>query len=159
MQKQTQNNQGQINFLEYLRELCDRYSHDKEAVDFINSCYSSIISYHNVVLKTRYNIENSVIKFRLSGEAYREFVKEQDLTRKLSHDSAIGSINIINRLAAKEGMPPISGNVNMEDRVSVGDFIGVMVTQIYEERENALNKDEKALYKQYDENLLKNNIK
>lgn len=122
------------NFLEVIRKLKSFFLNDPEMIDLINKSCEALVHYFNIVVKMMLIMSTTSPSNFLSREDYIDKVKNLDLSRKLSHDSAISSLNILNRIAESVGMEKISGDLDTSDRNAVGDFIGIFVMQIYEGR-------------------------
>lgn len=122
------------NFLDEIRKLKSFFPNDPEMIDLINRSCEALVNYFNIVVKTMYTISTTSPSNFFSQQDYVAEVQRLDLSRKLSHDSAISSLNILNRIAESVGMEKISGDLDTSDRNAVGDFIGIFVMQIYEGR-------------------------
>ena len=48
----------------------------------------------------------------------------------MKHNCAIDSVNILNRMSKKFGLPPFA-DINTEQREEVADFCGAFVNQVY----------------------------
>lgn len=100
----------------------------EEGLDFITDRLESFTSYVNVVVRREIMIPAWRAKF--DGQELREKIQKIDSDRKICHDSATDSINILNRLCSNLGLEPFAG-VDTSNRRAVADFAGMWVGQMY----------------------------
>ena len=97
----------------------------------VKSSMDSFVEYVNCV----YNMETSIHIARFhanSTEEYQETVSNLDTRRRSSHEAAIASVNMLNRICDKMGVERVyDGSM---DRVEIGDFCGAIVNEYFEER-------------------------
>lgn len=122
-----------------------------EALDFISDRIGAFVKYANVVIQQQ--IMQPVWAKRYEGQEYRDKVKEHDTKRKIAHDYAISSIDVLNRISKGMGIGKFA-DVDTSDRHAVAAFIGNFMNEIYNKgiggSDDAFEKTE-----QYDENKMK----
>lgn len=88
-------------------------------------------SYVETVVKMESSI--TTMRFRLEGDAYREYVRTWDTRRKLLHNSVTASFSSVDRMARGMGMAPlVEGSI--EDRYYMGQLAKEVVDGYYEDR-------------------------
>ena len=118
---------------ELLRKLHDTnyelFDGDKdEALDFVNDQLMTFPDYANVVIREQVMIP--IWNHTCEPEELRENVQSLDFTRRNTHECAISSINILNRVSNQLGLEPFS-DVDTEDRYAVADMVGQYVSEMY----------------------------
>ena len=69
----------------------------------------------------------------MEGNALRVAVENADRTRRNAHESAIAMVSILNRMAAKRGVPMVfNGDIN--DRLQVADFCLEIIVKVFQAR-------------------------
>lgn len=100
-----------------------------EALDFIGEQLNAFPNYANTVINQQ--ILTPIIYAREEGENLRDKIQDLDNKRRLAHESAINSVNILNRLSKNLGLEPFA-DIDTTDRYIVADFVGQYVSQIYQ---------------------------
>ena len=109
---------------------------DKDkALNFMTKKLGVFPEYMGIVV--RMETMQPIWRAQFEGQEYRERVQSIDTERKRTHDSAIASVNALNRLSDKLGLPPFS-KVDTGDRHAVADMISEYVSEIYK---TGTNKD------------------
>lgn len=122
-------------------EVLDIVHEDADAIRLIDGVLQSVFQY----VETIYNMEVSMrmAKYRLEGDAYREFVENLDTRRKQSHDALLSSIASCNRYLFEhyEGKVPEGGickvdpsTVQMNQRRAIGDWAIELESEILQQR-------------------------
>lgn len=91
----------------------------KDDLDTVEKAMQSFHNYVNTVVggEMKLLIQGS----SLEGQEYRDAIAQYDGNRHSAHEKAIGNAKLVNRLAAREGLPPIfTGDENQ--RHQVADF-------------------------------------
>lgn len=102
---------------------------DKDkALNFMSRRLEVFPEYMNIVV--RMETMQPIWRAQFDGPEYRERVQSIDTERKRTHDSAIASVNALNRLSDKLGLPPLS-RVDTEDRHAVTEMISEYVSEVY----------------------------
>lgn len=143
MEKHFNEKKEEMNYLKYLKDLREKYVNSQEILDMIDEGYLSLVNYHNVVLKTEYNILNSeynilnseyMVYTVFNKDAKEKYIKDQNFKRNLMYSRAIDNIKMFNKLAKQKELPAISGEMNIKEKEIAENFIGKFVKQIYDER-------------------------
>lgn len=101
-----------------------------EAFNLLGRCLRSFPQYANAVINEQ--ITTPIIHSRYDGEELRNRIAELDTVRRNAHESAIGSLNILNRISAKHGLEPFAA-IDTKDRHAVAEFVGQYVNELYNE--------------------------
>ena len=126
----------QIN-AESIRALLSLYRDDPEMTETVEHALVSFETYHKAI----YDLE---IKKRMhacgamDSETYRELIPALDKTRTFAHNALLTDVNLLNRMAAAAGIPPVyEGTVSEERpyRREVADAVLAFVRQIIVDRD------------------------
>lgn len=119
-----------------LNELIRRFGDDKDDLEMIVGALESFEEYHRAIY--RQEISRRLFACgKLEGEDYRSEATARDKTRTRNHNAVIAQVNMLNRLAAEAGLPPLyDGRVSEERpyRREVADAVLEFV------RESILNR-------------------
>lgn len=96
--------------------------------DAVKSALMACASYVKRVAQMEQRIQ--LARFRMEGEEYREFVMELDRSRRYHHDSMMGQINMMNRIAARLGKDAIA-DVDENNRETYADFAMRVVNEYF----------------------------
>ena len=108
------NEKGEMEFAADIEEIinsCGRY------IESINSMEAAITS----------------ARFRLEGNDYREYVMNLDKSRRLTHNSLIVSVKLLNRYCRLAEMDPIYKG-DMESRIEIAEFAQNVVNEMFDTR-------------------------
>ena len=72
-----------------------------------------------------------IIRFRYEGEVLRSSIEALDRNRRMAHNAAINSCNIINRMCDKYGVDRFCIDAEKADRYAVGDFCAKIVRELF----------------------------
>lgn len=102
-----------------------------DAYETLDHAFKSLIEYQNSVIHEC--VMQPIINFRYEGDpqAIQEARMKFDRTRRINHDAAIASVNMLNRICDKYGVEPIAP-IDTKDRYAVADFIGEFCAELYE---------------------------
>ena len=107
-----------------LKALIRRFStssdpYAREDLDTVEKAMEAFHNYVNTVVdgEMKLLIQGS----RLDGQEYRDAITQYDGDRHSAHEKAIGDAKLVNRLAAREGLPPIFTGDDTQ-RHQVADF-------------------------------------
>ena len=97
-------------------------SNDPYAREDLDTVEKAMLAFHNYV-DTVVNGEMKLLiqGSSLEGQEYRDAITQYDGDRHSTHEKAIGDAKLINRLAAREGLPPIFTGDDTQ-RHQVADF-------------------------------------
>ena len=107
-----------------LKDLIRRFStsNDPYAQEDLDTVEKAMLAFHNYV-KTVVDGEMKLLiqGSSLDGQEYRDAITQYDGDRHSAHEKAIGDAKLVNRLAAREGLPPIFTGDDTQ-RHQVADF-------------------------------------
>lgn len=97
-------------------------SNDPYAREDLDTVEKAMLAFYNYV-DTVVNGEMKLLiqGSSLEGQEYRDAITQYDGDRHSTHEKAIGDAKLINRLAAREGLPPIFTGDDTQ-RHQVADF-------------------------------------
>ena len=95
-----------------MARLIEINKNDRDTLDFIRDCIDSFEKYHRAV----FDDQMTQIIYgsgAIDGDEFREIRALADKTRTIHHNSVISNVSILNRLADRNGLPPVyDGNVS-----------------------------------------------
>ncbi|MCM1295892.1 MAG: DUF3232 domain-containing protein [Muribaculaceae bacterium] len=101
-----------------------------EACGFISDRLDRFPAYVNSVVRMQTNMNIWTAQYLGEPEKFQYHVKQADTGRRLAHDSAIDSINQLNRLCEKHGLDKFM-DVDTSDRHACAEAIGDYVSAMY----------------------------
>lgn len=116
-------------FIEKTKKLIRSENIPREFKEIISDQLGLFSDYVNILWENAWKVEI----IRTSGASPKEVGEELtklDRARRNSHDSVIGAINLINRIATKFGEPQVT-DIDTSDRYLVADFTGDAVMYVY----------------------------
>ena len=93
-----------------LKDLIRRFStsNDPYAQEDLDTVEKAMLAFHNYVNTVVDGEMKLLIQgSSLEGQEYRDAIISYDGDRHSAHEKAIGDAKLVNRLAAREGLPPI----------------------------------------------------
>lgn len=99
-----------------------------KALEFLGSRLESFPDYANVVIREQ--VMTPIWRAKFDGQEFRDHVQDLDRQRRSAHDSAIMSVNILNRMSQSMGLEPFA-DIDTNDRYAVADFVGQYVNELY----------------------------
>ena len=121
---------------ENLEKLIHEVKSDEELIELIQSCLESFGEYHHGI----YDMETNLMLYNskdMEMEEWQSFYSEMDDDRNINHNQVISSVRILNRMAAKESLPPIyEGTVSEESpyREEIADAVFAYIETIIRNR-------------------------
>lgn len=109
--------------------LAHSFENANDFCQFIGSRLDRFPEY--VMAVARYDNTVSLAYATMSGEDLRDRVTSADRNRKMAHDCAIDSVNILNRAFKKAGLPPFA-DIDTTDRSAVADFAGRFTIEAFD---------------------------
>ena len=100
---------------ESLEKLIQVAKGDDELIEFIQGCLKSFCEYHHVI----YDMETNLMLYNskdMEREEWQSFYSKMDGDRRIKHNMVISSVRMLNRLAEKEGIPPLYDGTISEER-------------------------------------------
>lgn len=88
---------------------------DNELIEFIHDCLESFCDYHRVI----YDMETKLMLYNskdMEREEWQSFYSKMDVDRRSKHNLVILSVRMLNRLAEKEGIPPLYDGIISDER-------------------------------------------
>ena len=115
--------------------LIQSFENDADMLSLIDDCVTSFENYHNAVYKmeTYKRLHGTNIK---NGEIYRDTISQLDRDRTISHNALIANVNILNRLAEMQQLPPLYDGIVSEER----PHRRVIANAIFEYIEKVINQ-------------------
>ena len=98
-----------------LKKLAEIHQEDNESLDILYSSLKSFEEYHLVIYEMELWMKIYSYK-SIDKEEYQSKVTDMDRRRTMCHNSVLSSVNILNRLAAKENLPLVYDGVVSEER-------------------------------------------
>ena len=120
------------NLVNEVNTLLSALSNDPEwndMTDCVTDAFEDCAEYVKLVVRQESMIQNA--RFRMDPPEFRAYVMNLDMTRRTMHDGLMSSINLVNRLANKVGLPPIAPNVDENRRETYFDFAKRVVDEYY----------------------------
>ena len=100
---------------ETITKLITACQEDKDMLDILYSSLKSFEEYHSVIFDMEMWMK--VFSYKsIDKEEYQSKVTDMDRRRTMCHNSVLSSVNILNRLAAKENLPLVYDGVVSEER-------------------------------------------
>ena len=114
----------------WVKENFESFDHDKDdALDFLASQLKAFPDYVNIVVNEQ--IMMPIYQAKYEGQEYRDAVMDIDKSRRIAHDSAISSVNILNRACDRHGVS-LFADIDTSDRHSLSQTRLYMLTHTYD---------------------------
>ncbi len=98
---------------ETIEKLIEIYREEDNVLKIIEQSVTSFEEYHSVIFKME--LWMKVYARSISSDEYRENVTKLDKSRTMLHNSVLGNVNLLNRLAEKNQLSPVyDGKVSHE---------------------------------------------
>jgi hypothetical protein len=97
-----------------INKLIEIYKGDKKFLDIIERSISTFEEYHNTIFKME--LWMKIYSKSITGEEYKDNVSKLDKMRTVNHNSVIANVNLLNRLAEKNGLQPVYDGIVSEER-------------------------------------------
>lgn len=100
---------------ETIKKLIVAFRDDTEMLELLEDALRSFQEYHAAI----YTLELKKQLYSGSGieaDAYRSMVTELDRVRTSHHNAVLVQVNVLNRMAKSQNLPPFYGGVVSEDR-------------------------------------------
>lgn len=97
-----------------INKLIEIYKGDKKFLDIIERSISTFEEYHNTIFKME--LWMKIYSKSVTGEEYKDNVSKLDKMRTVNHNSVIANVNLLNRLAEKNGLQPVYDGIVSEER-------------------------------------------
>lgn len=109
-------NEGVLSMLcaETIEKLADIYKDDQKIMSVMERCIKSFEEYHQVIFKMELWIK--LYSKSVSADEYKDNISQMDNARTMSHNSVLGNVKLLNRLAEKNELAPVYNGVVSEER-------------------------------------------
>ena len=124
-----------------LKDLIRRFStsNDPYAQEDLDTVEKAMLAFHNYVNTVVDGEMKLLIQgSSLDGQEYRDAITQYDGDRHSAHEKAIGDAKLVNRLAAREGLPPIFTGDDTQ-RHQVADFCLELDQYLFQNRRMKLS--------------------
>ena len=120
---------------ETIERLIEIYRDEPKMLAVLERCFASFEEYHAAIVK----MELWRKLYAKAGEPdeFRSRVTEMDRNRTLNHNSVLGSVSMLNRIAEKNGLAPVYGGIVDKEqpyRRMVANDVLAYVEKIIQER-------------------------
>ena len=99
---------------ETIAKLISIYKNDDKILKTIEQSITSFEEYHSAIFKME--LWMKVFSNTVSGSEYQENVSLMDKSRTTNHNSVLGNVNLLNRLANMNNLPPVYDGIVSHDR-------------------------------------------
>ena len=99
---------------ETIAKLISIYKDDDKILKTIEQSITSFEEYHSAIFKME--LWMKVFSNTVSGSEYQENVSLMDKSRATNHNSVLGNVNLLNRLANMNNLPPVYDGIVSHDR-------------------------------------------
>lgn len=99
---------------ETIAKLISIYKDDDKILKTIEQSITSFEEYHSAIFKME--LWMKVFSNTVSGSEYQENVSLMDKSRTTNHNSVLGNVNLLNRLADMNNLPPVYDGIVSHDR-------------------------------------------
>ncbi len=99
---------------ETIAKLISIYKDDDKILKTIEQSITSFEEYHSAIFKME--LWMKVFSNTVSGSEYQENVSLMDKSRTTNHNSVLGNVNLLNRLANMNNLPPVYDGIVSHDR-------------------------------------------
>ena len=120
---------------ETIRRLIEIYRDEPKVLAAMERCFLSFEEYHAAIVKME--LWRKLYAKAVDADEFRSRITEMDRNRTMNHNSVLGSVSMLNRLAEKNGLAPVyDGIVDKEQpyRRMVANDVLAYVEQIIQER-------------------------
>lgn len=99
---------------ETIIKLLEIYKDDERTLKTIERSILTFEEYHNRIFEME--LWMKIYSKSVFGEEYKEAVTRLDKARTMSHDSILGNVNLLNRLAVKNNLAPVYDGIVSHER-------------------------------------------
>ena len=101
-------------FKETIEKLLEIYRDDDKILKIIERSITSFEECHSEIFKME--LWMKVYARSVTSDEYRDNVSKLDKSRTMSHNSVLGNVNLLNRLAEKNKLPPVYDGIVSHER-------------------------------------------
>ena len=99
---------------ETIEKLISIYKDNDKILRTIEQSITSFEEYHSAIFKME--LWMKVFSNTVSGSTYQDNVSFMDKSRTTNHNSVLGNVNLLNRLAGMNNLPPVYDGIVSHDR-------------------------------------------
>lgn len=99
---------------ETIEKLLEIYRDDDKILKIIERSITSFEEYHSEIFKME--LWMKVYARSVTSDEYRDNVSKLDKSRTMLHNSVLGNVNLLNRLAEKNKLPPVYDGIVSYER-------------------------------------------
>ena len=99
---------------ETIAKLTEIYKDDTKILSIMKRCIESFEEYHQTIFKMELWLK--LYSKSVSADEYKDNVSQLDKARTMSHNSVLGNVNLLNRLAEKNSLPPVYDGIVSHQR-------------------------------------------
>jgi len=114
-----------------VNKIVKAYQDDNEVLEFLDETLNAFAEYVRVVNEMENCI--SILRFRLEPEQYRQTLENLDRNRRITHNSVIAGVKMINRMCKAKELP-LFFEGDITDRIEVAEFAMKFVAIVFKER-------------------------
>ena len=99
---------------ETITKLAEIYRDDEKVLSTMKRCIESFEEYHQAIFKKEQWMK--LYSKSVSADEYKENVSHMDKARTMLHNSVLGNVNLLNRLAEKNSLPLVYDGIVSHER-------------------------------------------
>lgn len=100
--------------VETIEKLVEIYKYDLKMLSVMERCIMSFEEYHQTIFKME--LWMKLYSKSVAPEEYRDNISQMDKTRTVFHNSVLGNVRLLNKLAEKNELVPVYDGVVSEER-------------------------------------------
>lgn len=97
-----------------INKLIEIYKGDEKFLKIIERSISTFEEYHSDIFKME--LWMKIYSNSITGQEYKDNVSKLDKMRTVTHNSVLANVNLLNRLAEKNSLPPVYDGTVSEER-------------------------------------------
>lgn len=97
-----------------INKLIEIYKGDDKFLKIIERSILTFEDYHNAIYKME--LWMKIYSNSITGQEYKDNVSKLDKMRTVNHNSVLANVNLLNRLAEKNNLPPVYDGIVSEKR-------------------------------------------
>ena len=97
-----------------INKLIEKYKDDDKFLKIIERSISTFEEYHEAIFKME--LWMKIYSNSITGQEYKDNVSKLDKMRTVNHNSVLANVNLLNRLAKKNSLPPVYDGIVSEER-------------------------------------------
>lgn len=97
-----------------INKLIEIYKGDDKFLKIIERSILTFEDYHNAIYKME--LWMKIYSNSITGQEYKDNVSKPDKMRTVNHNSVLANVNLLNRLAEKNSVPPVYDGIVSKKR-------------------------------------------